>query len=208
MSAVASLSSVRLADADEVDRVTGTLLSGFRDDPLYRWLLPDTATREDGLRSIFALLLTAAQERDCLWVLDDLSAAAVYTVAGVDLIDDDLVSRYRGVLADAAGDRRAEHAMAGMSACASDEPAGPKDVLHNIAVHVDAHGQGHGTTLLRTLLADADRRSEPCYLESSNVRNHSFYTRLGFTTRALVTVPGDGPTMTPMLRRAQGPRSS
>jgi hypothetical protein len=204
--ATARLASVRLADSDEVDRVIGTLLSGFDDDPLYRWLLPDTATRKDGLRSIFDLLLTAAQERDSLWVLDDLSAAAVYTVAGVDLVDDELVSRYRSVLVDAAGDRRAEHAMEGMAACASQEPAGPKDVLHNIAVRADAHGQGRGSRLLRALLDEADRRRAPCCLESSNPRNHSFYARLGFTTRAVVTVPGDGPAMTLMLRRAQEPR--
>ena len=57
-----------------------------------------------------------------------------------------------------------------------------------------------GEAAVEPLLELADRDGVPSYLESSNVRNVSFYERLGFRVLDELRMPGGGPSMRPMWR--------
>jgi GNAT superfamily N-acetyltransferase len=61
--------------------------------------------------------------------------------------------------------------------------------LSIVAVDPSAQGQGLGRTLLEPTIAEADRISAICYLETFSPRSVSFYERLGFITRARFMEP-------------------
>ncbi len=196
--------AVRSASAADLPAVRRTLVSGFAEDPLYRWLYPDAVSRPSSMDEVFAFLLDAALPRNAVWVLDDLSAAAVWTPAGVDLVDAATATAYAALLDRQIGAERAELAVAGMAACAEHEPTEPHAVLHNIAVRRDRQGTGAGSVLLGSLLAAA-AGDVLVHLDSSNPRNEPFYRRHGFEPVARTRVPGGGPVMTAMRRRPHGP---
>ncbi len=61
--------------------------------------------------------------------------------------------------------------------------------LSIVAVDPEAHGRGLGRKLLQPTLAEADRFSATCYLETFSPRNLPFYERLGFATKARFIEP-------------------
>lgn len=78
----------------------------------------------------------------------------------------------------------------------------PQDAwyLSIIAVDPAAQGRGLGRKLLDPTLAEADRHSAACYLETFTPRNVSFYERLGFAPVARFAEPTTGADYTVMLR--------
>jgi GNAT superfamily N-acetyltransferase len=80
--------------------------------------------------------------------------------------------------------------------------------LSIVAVDPQAQGQGLGRKLLEPTLAEADRVSAACYLETFNPRNFSFYERLGFATAARFTEPTTGADYAVMVRSPIAPTAS
>lgn len=177
------------------DALVETLVAAFFDDPLYVWLF-EAADRAAALRDNFAVVLGAARDRAHVDVSADGCAVAVWTEPGVALIDDptalvDVLHRW-------APRQRLDCAVAGMAACAAQQPA-DVHVLHLVGVRPDLAGRGVGSRLLEARLTTIDRAGTPAYLESSSRRNHTVYRRLGF--RHLPGVPvDDGVSVWPMLR--------
>lgn len=54
--------------------------------------------------------------------------------------------------------------------------------LFILGVDPSIQGQGVGRSLVKPILNQADSEGVSCYLETANVRNFSFYERLGFVT--------------------------
>jgi GNAT superfamily N-acetyltransferase len=199
--------SVRRLRQDELSGARDSMVAGFEADPLYRWLYPDDLSRPGMLGDVVDLVLEAALGTGSAWVLDDLLAVAALTEHGVDLIDATTEASYRRLLEQQIGRRRAAEAFAGMSACAAFAPSGAHDTLHTLAVQGSRQGEGLGTALLQSLLAQCDERGHAVHLDSSNVRNVSFYERLGFVGAGQVEVPGGGPVIRTMVRPARDGRA-
>ena len=72
--------------------------------------------------------------------------------------------------------------------------------LSIVAVAPAAQGQGLGRKLLEPMIAEADRVSATCYLETFSPRNLSFYERLGFAARARFAEPTTGADYVVMVR--------
>ncbi len=138
--------------------------------------------------------------RDAVWVLDDLSAAAVHAHHPTEVISADVVDRYVEHLSTTIGPSRTLAATDAMAACAAFSPSAPHEVLHSIAVPLHARGSGAGSAMLRHLLDGCDQQGGWLYLESSNLRNISLYRRHGFRPLGTVPLPGGEDRMTPMLR--------
>lgn len=64
--------------------------------------------------------------------------------------------------------------------------------LWAIGVKPSQQGQGIGGMLLQPVLAQADIDHLPCYLETMNAKNVSFYEKYGFQVVSDGTVPGHG----------------
>lgn len=78
--------------------------------------------------------------------------------------------------------------------------------LSIVAVDPALQGQGLGRKLLEPTIAEADRASATCYLETFSSRNPSFYGRLGFVTRARFIEPTTGAEYALMVRDATANR--
>jgi GNAT superfamily N-acetyltransferase len=78
--------------------------------------------------------------------------------------------------------------------------------LSIVAVDPAAHGRGLGRKLLEPTLAEADRVSATCYLETFSPRSLSFYERLGFAAEAWFAEPTTGADYAVMVRYPSAPR--
>lgn len=78
--------------------------------------------------------------------------------------------------------------------------ADPHWVLMFVGVDPQFQGNGLGDSLIKPVLKRADGEGVPCYLDSGNPQNLSFYHRLGFEVAAEIVLP-DGPTVWAMVRR-------
>ncbi len=83
-------------------------------------------------------------------------------------------------------------------------PQQPHWYLSVIGTDTLHRGKGVGPALLQSVLQQCDEQNLPAYLESSNRKNISFYTRHDFEILQDVTIP-DGPTLWPMLRQPRRP---
>ena len=75
-----------------------------------------------------------------------------------------------------------------------------------LGVDAPSRGQGIGKVLVRPGLSFADTHGMPCYLESSNPRNVSFYDSIGFKTARIIHLEENNdksPLLTCMIRPAQ-----
>lgn len=82
-------------------------------------------------------------------------------------------------------------------------PHEPHWYLSVIAVDPAAQGRGLGAELIGELTEKADRGSHNIYLETTNPKNHSFYTRHGFKLIEEFKPVADAPPIYLMLRRPQ-----
>ena len=76
----------------------------------------------------------------------------------------------------------------------------PHWLLMFLGVEPSQQGQGLGGELIKPILTRADSSRVPCYLESTNERNLTFYKRHGFEIVGQVQIHGGGPQVWAMLR--------
>lgn len=178
------------------------MVLGFLDDPLYAWLYPEPTDRHDALRSTFGLMLEGGRRNGRVTVSDDRSALAIWTAPGCELLDEPAMQSFLSALRTRLGDRAAD-ALEGMAACAALAPPAPHATVHSIVVHPDSRGCGVGNGLLESVLQSCDNSGWTVALDSSNPRNLHFYQRAGFRIAGEVQLPGGGPPMWAMHRRAE-----
>lgn len=79
--------------------------------------------------------------------------------------------------------------------------SGPRWVLVYLGVEPSQQGKGIGGILIHPILARADADGVPCYVESANARNLTFYKRHGFEIVNHGQVPNGGPQVWIMVRK-------
>ena len=82
----------------------------------------------------------------------------------------------------------------------------PQRHIHLALLGVDPsfQGQGHGGSLLKSILARLDRENLPCYLDTQNQSNVVFYQRYGFEVVEYTLIPGTDVNCWAMLRANSG----
>lgn len=79
----------------------------------------------------------------------------------------------------------------------------PHWILIQLGVEPRKQGKGLGSWLVQPVLDKADAGGVPCYVESADERNLSFYKRHGFEVRRTGQVPGGGPQGWILIRDAK-----
>ncbi|MFZ6005044.1 MAG: GNAT family N-acetyltransferase [Actinomycetota bacterium] len=194
----------RLATIDDADLLARVAASGFYDDPVLSWVLPDASKRLAQLVFLFDTMV-----RDMLPVggtvhlLDDASAAFWRSpdyVHGRTSSDRarDREAEDPGAPSPLAPDELERLATLGQAIMAG-HPHEPHWYLNVVSTLPERQGGGLGAAVLQPVLAMCDAQGIAAYLESSNPRNMSLYRRQGFVETGEIQLP-DGPSLYPMWR--------
>ena len=203
---MATAAPVRRATRDDIPVLAAVLARAFAADPFFRFLAGDAPERSQRMRDGWAgILRFASAGLTQTWTTDDLAGAAIWIPpdrgpsSAVDQLR--LVPVYgrligwlrlrqTGSAIDALDERRRIHAP------------GSHYYLSALGVDPDRQGEGIGSALLRPVLAEADARGLPCYLETATGRNVLLYERHGFEVVEELVLPGTDVHGWLMLRAA------
>jgi ribosomal protein S18 acetylase RimI-like enzyme len=168
-----SISKVR---EDDQAKAYETLVSAFTDDPVERWLYPDTS---DYLAH-FPVFLKAfggrAFDAQCVWTLAEFGAVAMWLPPGTEP-DGDAILATMMTTVDVT---KHDDMLAVLEQMDAAHPTHAHWYLPWFGVEATQQGQGLGAQLLSHCLVAVDESHLPAYLESPNPRNVSFYERHGF----------------------------
>ena len=199
---------VGLMGADDVNDVATSLAAAFEDDPVWEYLVPDSASRTRRLITIFATMIRNQH----------LPLSASYTDLG----------RLGGALWDPPGHWRmtpsqllrsspgfikgfgtnAVKAGRTLSTIERAHPkSGPHFYLAILGTRPDQQGRGIGSSLLQPVLVKCDAEGIGAYLESSKESNIPFYVRHGFAVTGQIRLP-KGPAVWPMWRDPRTPEET
>jgi ribosomal protein S18 acetylase RimI-like enzyme len=187
----------RPARRPDVGSVGATLTAAFRDDPVWRWLVPDVRRWRRGVPHVFRV--TALDHLATTWVASAVTSAAVWAPPG------HRVDRWRQAM-HGPGQLAVfrSHSLVGLRLQEELHRAHPQEphwYLHLLGTDPVHQGRGHGSAVLQPVLDRCDHDALPAYLESSKETNIPFYRSHGFEVRSEFR-PVDGcPPMWPMWRQ-------
>jgi len=161
------------------------LAQAFQHDPLFIYVFPAQAARQQLTRHIFEL-----QIRQGLLVAGTFTTSAKTEGVIITLPSEKIGLDFRALLKVRAGSllrhiplgTLARMARVDRELSALRKRNAPQHYVYLTLLGVQPafQGQGHAGRLLKTLLSGLDAGGKTCYLETENQRNVSFYQAFGF----------------------------
>ena len=190
--------AVRKARAADVPGMVAALARAFHDDPVFRWLFPDTDKRLVHARRYLVGRARILLRQEEVYTVDCGVAAAMWARPGE--WRDPAVAAAREFLGlmPALG-RRIPRSLKGLRQIEERHPRAPHWYLSVLGTDPTHQGAGIGSALLQPVLHECDRLEIPAYLETGTERNVAFYSRHGFKVTDEIQMP-DGPPMWLMWR--------
>lgn len=188
---------------DEVDTTAELMARSFEEDPLMVYLAGGKGSKRNRQLSFYRASIRMGLRSGRVDVLEDGSGVAVWLSPGkTDIGLRQMVQS--GMLQAALGMglmsiRRFFAMYRSVDPMTRSVIQDPYWLLLILAVDPEMQGQGLGGSLIRPVLELADADGVPCYLDSGNERNLSFYRRHGFEVAGEAQVP-DGPHVWGMVR--------
>lgn len=180
------------ADAAEIAAVLGR---AFDDDPVWRWLLPDDASRVRRMTALFGVMLRQVHLRhgatEATGRNGGTEAAALWDPPGHWHIPLRRQAAQGVPLVRILG-TRTPATLRALGAIEKHHPKEPHWYLAVLGTDPPAQGNGLGAALLRSRLDRCDAEGLPSYLESSKEQNVPYYERFGFRVTRELTLPGKG----------------
>ena len=198
------MNDVRLASLADRELLAHIAATGFYDDPVLSWVLPDDDRRTDQLRFLFTSLVD-----------DTLPDRGVVDLAGracvafwrdptfeygrpADQLDETLEDAPDEELLLFSADDLERLAILG-DVMLENHPHESHWYLNVVSTLPGHQGNGLGSVALDPGLARCDADGCSAYLESTNPRNRTLYRRKGFVDAGEIQIP-DGPAMLQMWR--------
>jgi len=196
------MTEIRLATADDLPVVARLFGKAFADDAMVRWPFPADAGSED-LTTLFSILLDVYWPLDAIWVIGDVSGAAVWVPPAHAQRFSEIEAPTRDLIRPLTEDNGARYDVFWdwLGGLVPDEPCWFLDIL---AVASGARGRGLAGRLIAHGLAKARAEGVPCFLETSVASNVGLYERFGFQVVKHLAAPMGGPTI--WFMRADPPR--
>lgn len=189
------------ADRTDVPTLSRTLAFAFQEDPVFRWIVPDSAHRRQRLPDVFAAFADLYLPYEETYLAGGGLGAALWAPPGGPPFSTEqletLGERLSTVLGDDAG-----RALELDAILAEHHPEQPAFYLQFMGVRPNQQGRGLGSQLLRTVLDVCDADHTPAYLEATSPDNRRLYERHNFGTFARVDLPS-GPSLWAMWRDPQ-----
>lgn len=192
--------SLRHALRRDLDAICELWVDAFSGDPYLRWIQPDDERWPAFGSAWMTFILDLVFERGHTYLADPLDVAVAWVPPDVALVGPDDIARGRSIIAEHAGEARADDALATIVAARGHALDAPHWTLQYLGVRSARQGAGLGALAVAPLLAVCDREALPCGLVSTNPQNVPFYERLGFRVDAEITTPDGAATMRPMHR--------
>lgn len=188
---IVSLSEENLSFAAE------SLARAFQEDPLQSYVFPDAAERAARSPAHFAPLLRYGMLFGEVLTTEGkpLGASVWLPPETWEVTPERAAATGLDELPDVLGEEAAERFFSVLGAI---DPYHHKDVppahwyVMVVGVEPEAHGRGLGRALLEPVMDRADAAGLPCYLETSQPNNVSFYEYLGFKKVTEVIDPQSG----------------
>ncbi len=169
---------------DQIEQAADVLTRAFLNDPLNVYMLPDEGDRRRLCPVHFAAFVKYGRLAGHVLTTEALEGVAVWFPPGrvemqPELMDEAGISELPSILGADAFARF-------MGFLEYLEPLHKRDVqpqhwyLLVIGVEPQRQSSGIGSTLLRSVLAQADAERVPCYLETTQPTNVPFYRKHGF----------------------------
>ncbi len=188
-----------------IDRAVPTLVRAFAGDPMFVWMFPDPQERERALRVLNRVPLQYGIRYGRVTAVNGGDAMAIWIPPGRPITISGMIRSGMLAVPLRLGIRpfarfvRANDIMGGLQARSVPEPHWS---LLIVAVDPDAQRRGLGSALVMEGLGCADADNCPCYLETSDERNVTFYERFGFTIAGTAALGEGGPPGGAMRREA------
>lgn len=182
-------------------------VDAFAGDPYLRWIQPDDAGWPAFGRAWMTFIVELAFERGHTYLADPVDVAMAWIPPDLSLVGADDIARGRSIMAEHAGEARADAAVATIMEARGHVTEEPHWTLQYVGVRSDRHGRGLGAAAIGSRLEVCDRESLPCGLVSTSPRNLSFYERHGFRVVAEAATPDGAATLRPMHRAPDVQRS-
>jgi GNAT superfamily N-acetyltransferase len=189
----------------DLEGVAALWVDAFVADPFLRWIEPDDAGWAEFGTAWMSFVADVVFERGHTYVGDPLHVAVAWVPPDIALLGADDVARGRSIIAQAAGEARADEAFTTIMTARRHALDGPHWTLQYLGVRPGRQGGGLGAAAVAPILASCDADGLPCGLVSTNPRNVPFYERLGFRVRAEVATPDGAAVMRPMHRTPGAP---
>lgn len=180
-------------------------VDAFVRDPYLRWIQPDDARWPDFGGAWMRFIANLTFQRGHTYLDERVDVAVAWIPPDLSLVGPDDVVRGREIIAAAAGEARADQAVATILAARGHALDGPHWTLQYLGVRTTRQGTGLGLAAVTPMLDLCDDQGLPCGLVSTNPRNLTFYERLGFRVDGEVPTPDGAATLRPM-HRAPAPR--
>jgi ribosomal protein S18 acetylase RimI-like enzyme len=187
---------IRSMTPDDEVRAIDTVVLGFVEDPMTRWVWPQAHQYLAAMPRFVRAFGGAAFVHGGAFCSDEYTGAALWLRPGVHPDEERMGELMESTASPAA--REAGGAI--FEQMAKYHPKEPHWYLPLIGVDPAHRGRGHGDALMRYALERFDREKVPAYLESTNPRNITLYRRHGFEELGTIQA-GSSPTLVPMLRR-------
>lgn len=171
---------MKKAEAVDKNLIVDILSRSFESNQSVNYIIKDGPGRKDGLRALMDYSYEMCSLFGDVWLSDDRKACALVlypqnklTTLKAILLDIKLIIKAVGV----SGIKRA---LDRESKIKVKQPKEPMAYLWFIGVDPAQQHKGIGSKLLQELLADAETKKLPIFLETSTTPNLPWYERFGF----------------------------
>lgn len=182
--------------APDTVAVRAVIGAAFADDPMMQWVFRDVPMAEQAIAAWIGLFVDAFAAGGVVDVVPDeqggFAGVALWRTGAGQLPFPELPN-LGGLMVAFLGPERATAVGTGLGAFAANKPEPPFHYLQVLAVHPSHQGQGIGAQLVRFGQQRAAADEQGVYLESTNARNLTFYSSVGFTSLGEFTLQPDGP---------------
>jgi GNAT superfamily N-acetyltransferase len=189
----------------DLPTVVDVWVEAFAADPYLRWIQPDDQAWPAFGRAWLTFIAELSFERGHTYLADPSDVAVAWIPPDLSLVGPDDLARGRGIIAEHAGDARADDAFATIIKARGHALDEPHWTLQYVGVRPSQGARGLGTAAVAPILHRCDAEHLPCGLVSTNPRNLSFYERLGFRVAAEVPTPDEAAVLRPMARAPGSP---
>lgn len=172
-----------MATRADRERVIGSLIAAFTDDPVLRYLFPDEGTYPEHAAAFFGHLFDKRVHKGTVWAIESGASVAIWEPPAVadETQDGSLAEQLPSdVLARVRTYDAAVHATL---------PSTPFWYLGVLGTHPDYAGRRWGRAVMRAGLSRAGQDGLPAILETSNRANVEMYRCAGWEVVLSVTDP-------------------